>query len=287
MERLFIFLYQYRAFVTFLVLELICAWMIIENNHYQGARFFNSSTGVVASLNSFSHGMREYFMLRKINNTLAEENAYLRSQLEAHNQRQDVAQSIIALDSIVIPKLDSAVIHQFDFVSAKVVNNTINRFTNYLTINKGYHDNISPGMGVISPSGIVGKVKTVSKHYSVVTSVLHKDVRISVILKRTKDFCSAQWDGTNPDYIKLDFVPRHVKPVKGDTVVTSGYSSVYPAGIMVGVIDDIRTDETLFYDLTVKLSQDFRKISYVEIVRNQLKHELDSLQEPFVEENER
>lgn len=277
MERLFLFFYQYRAFFTFLILEVVCAWLIIENNQYQGARFFNSSNGMVANLNNFSQGVREYFLLRKINNTLAEENAYLRSQLEQYNQLRYVA----AKDS---SSIDSAIVKQFDFISAKVVSNTVHRFTNYLTINKGSIDSISPGMAVISPLGAVGKVKTVSRHYSVVTSILHKDVKVSVMLKRTGHFGSAQWDGRDPDYIKLEFVPRHVQPVVGDTIITSGFNSVYPEGVLVGVISEVKLrDEALFYDLRVKLSQDFRKLSYVEVVRSHLKHEQDSLLSPFEE----
>jgi rod shape-determining protein MreC len=280
MERLFIFLYQYRAFFTFLFFEVVCAWLIIENNQYQGARFFNSSNSAVASLNNFSQGVREYFLLRNINSTLAEENAMLRSKLETYKQIQFAEANSGLLDSL---RADSTVINQFDFISAKVVSNTVNRFTNYITINKGSVDSIAPGMAVISPMGVVGKIRNVSEHFSVVTSVLHIDVQVSVLLKKTGDFGTAQWDGRNPDFVKLKYIPTHVNAVKGDTIVTSGYNAVYPEGIMVGVIDEIKKDETLFYDITVKLSQDFRKLSFVEVVMNHLKHEQDSLQAPFSE----
>jgi rod shape-determining protein MreC len=276
MERLFLFFYQYRAFFTFLVLEVICAWLIIENNQYQSARFFNSSNTMVASLNNISQDVREYFLLRNINSTLAEENAYLRSKLERFNQAEH------SIDKRVIT--DSAVIKQFDFISAKVVNNSVDRITNYLTINKGADDGIATGMAVISPLGAVGKVKAVSKHYSVVTSILHKDYRLSVMMPRTSYFGSVRWDGKDPDLVKLEFVPRHVNPLKGDTVVTSSYNAIFPEGIIVGVIEDVKQDETLFYDLTVRLSQDFRKLSFVEVVRSHLKHEQDSLEAPFAEE---
>jgi rod shape-determining protein MreC len=276
MERLFLFFYQYRAFFTFLVLEVICAWLIIENNQYQSARFFNSSSSMVAGLNHISQDVREYFLLRNINNTLAEENAYLRSKLERFNQAQQSS------DKRVIT--DSAVIKQFDFISAKVVNNSVDRITNYLTINKGSEDGVAAGMAVISPTGAVGKIKAVSKHYSVVTSILHKDYRLSVMMPRTSYFGSVRWDGLDPDLVKLEFVPRHVNPLKGDTVVTSSYNAIFPEGIMVGVIEDVKQDETLFYDLTVRLSQDFRKLSFVEVVRSHLKNEQDSLEAPFVEE---
>jgi rod shape-determining protein MreC len=279
MERLFLFFYQYRAFFTFLLLEVICAWLIVENNRYQGAQFFNSSNSAIASLNNFSQGVREYFLLRNINSTLAQENAELRSKLEQYNQKRFLGSP----DSSLTVKVDSSVIRQYDFVSAKVVANTVHRFTNFITINKGSTDGITAGMAVISPLGAVGKVKSVSKHYSVVTSILHIDVQVSVLLKRTGYFGTAQWDGRNPDLLKLKYIPTHVNPVKGDTIITSGYNAVYPEGIMVGVIEEVEKNETLFYDLTVKLSQDFRKLAYVEVVRNHLKNELDSLQAPFLE----
>lgn len=269
MQRLFLFFYQYRAFFTFLILELICAWLIIGNNPYQGARFFNSSNGLVASMNTVSHGVREYFLLRQINSTLAEENAQLRSRFETLNQLRYITSQ---------PQIqDSSVVNQFDFVSAKVVSNTVHRFTNFITINKGSNDGVEPGMAVISSLGVVGKVRTVSPHYSVVTSILHVEVQVSALLKRTGHFGTIQWDGINPELVKLKYIPRHVQPVKGDSVVTSGYNAIFPGGIMIGKIEEIRLTDELFYDLTVKLSQDFRKLSYVEVVKNSLKAELDSL----------
>lgn len=279
MERLFIFFYQYRAFFTFLILEVVCAWLIIENNQYQGARFFNSSNSTVASLNNFSQGVREYFLLRKINSTLAEENAALRTRLEQyHQERFARAQNS---DTLAI---DSAVVKQYDFISAKVIANTVDRYTNFLTINKGTRDSVRAGMAVISPLGIVGKVKTTSRHFSVVTSLLHIDVHVSAVIKSSGYFATAQWDGIDPDFVKLKYVPRHVNPVKGDTVLTSGFNAVYPEGIMIGFIDKVTKNESLYYDIDVKLSQDFRKLSYVEVVRSQLRNELDSLQQPFAEE---
>ena len=279
MERLFLFFYQYRAFFTFLVFEVICAWLIIENNQYQSARFFNSSNKLVASLNSVSQDVREYFLLKNINSTLAEENAYLKSQLEQFNQRELAAGNPVVTDT--------AVIKQFDFVSARVVNNSVNRSTNYLTINKGSDHGIEQGMAVISPLGVVGKVKAVSNHYSVVTSILHIDYRVSVQIKRTGNFGSLRWDSHDPEYVLLEFVPRHVNPVEGDTIVTSGYNSIFPPGILVGMVAEVKPNETLFYDLKVKLSQDFRKLSYVEVVRSHLRHERDSLEAPFTEEASR
>lgn len=270
MERLFIFIYQYRAFFTFLTLELLCAWLIIENNRYQGAQFFNSSNGFVASVNNFSQGVREYFSLRDINTTLAAENAFLRQRLEAKNQAAHLGGTVT----------DSAVIKRFDFVSARIVNNSVDRFTNFMTINKGSDDGLQKNMAVISSLGAVGKIKAVSDHYAVVMSLLNIDMMVSASIKRTGHFGTIQWDGRDPEIVNLKFIPPHVKPVKGDTIVTSGYNAIFPEGIVIGIIEDVQlADAALFYDLDVKLAQDFRKLSFVTVVKSQLKHEQDSIEQ--------
>jgi rod shape-determining protein MreC len=253
-----------------LLLELFCAWLIIRNNQYQSAQFFNSSNSFVAGLNSFTNDVREYFSLRETNQFQAEEIARLRSRVEK--------QALQLENSEGSQIKDSTLLNRYEFISAKVVNNSVHRFTNFLTIDKGKDANIQPGMAVISPLGIVGKVKNVSKHYSVVTSLLNIDVMVSAFIKRTGHYGTIQWDGHDPDIVKLNFIPRHVNPVEGDTIVTSGYNAVFPQGVSIGIIEKIDlSNEALFYDLKVRVSQDFRKLSYVSIVKSNLKHELDSL----------
>ncbi|MBX2947386.1 MAG: rod shape-determining protein MreC [Cyclobacteriaceae bacterium] len=267
MERIFLFLYQYRAFFTFLLLELFCAWLIIQNNQYQGARFFNSSNSFVGGVNNFSQTMRDYFSLREVNKELAEENARLRKEVEQQNQLRATGTN----------QHDSA--SRFDFESAKVVNNSTDRYTNFITINKGSRDGIASGMAVISPNGVVGKVKMTSGHFSVVTSLLNINLRISGLLKRTGHFGTVQWDGRDPQVVEFEFIPRHVRVTVGDTVVTSGYSGVFPEGIMIGTVEKIELrEEAPFYELRVRLAQDFRKLSFVSVVKSNLLHELDSLE---------
>jgi rod shape-determining protein MreC len=271
MERLFLFIYQYRAFFTFVVLELFCFWLIVQNNQYQGARFFNSSNTVVASINNFSQSIRDYFLLSEVNRTLAEQNAELRRQVELQKNQLENSYKVTFTDSVLASR--------FDFISAKVVNNQVDRFKNFITINKGEDAGIQPGMAVISPLGAVGKVKKVSNHYSVVTSILHIDYMVSAVLKRTNHFGSVQWNGRSPDFTKFNYIPRHVKLQIGDSVVTSGFNAVFPEGILIGTISEINlSPESLTYDLTVSLSQDFRKLSYVSVVKSYLKNEQDSLE---------
>ena len=276
MERLFLFIYQYRAFFTFVVLEVFCYWLIIQNNQYQGAKFFNSSNTVVASINNFSQSIRDYFLLSDVNRTLAEENAELRKQVE--QQKQQIT------NNYKVSFSDSVLSSRFEFISAKVVNNQVDRFKNFITINRGEADGIMPGMAVISPLGAVGKVKKVSEHYSVVTSILHIDYMISAVLKKTNHFGTVQWNGKDPEFTKFNFIPRHVQPAVGDTVVTSGFNAIFPEGIMIGTISEVElSPEALTYDLTVVLSQDFRKLAYVSVVKSNLKSEQDKLEEEVEE----
>lgn len=275
MERLFLFVYQNRSFFTFLALELACAWLIVTNNHYQGAKFFNSSTGIVATMNNFSQGVRDYFQLREVNQMLAEENAALKQKINQQSQYIVTADTSIAIQ-------DSVLLNQYDFESAKVVNNHVDFFKNYLTIDKGEDQGLMPGMAVISPLGTVGKVKLVSDHFAVVTSLLHIDVMVSARLKRTEHFGTVQWDGRDPDIVQFKYIPRHVKPAVGDSVITSGFA-IFPDGIMIGTVAEVNLrDEALFYDLKVKLSQDFRKLSFVTIVKSNLHHEQDSLEQSII-----
>lgn len=271
MDRLLNFIYQYRAFFTFLLLELLCAWMVVENNQYQSTKYFNTSNRMAAALVGFSQGVREYFSLRQINRELSEENALLRTRLEQRNQ------SIYSLDVREIK--DPQIINRFDYVSAKVINNSTQLFKNFITIDKGLDYGLKPGMAVISSSGAVGKVKSVSQHYAVLISLLNIDENVSSVIKRTGHFGTIKWDGTDPRLINLQFIPRHVNPLVGDTIVTSGYNAVFPQGVLVGIVKEAYlTEEALWWNIKVELAQDFGKLSFVEVVRSNIKAEKDSLE---------
>jgi len=277
MERLLKFLYEYRAFFTFLSLELFCVWMVIENNQYQSTTYFNTSNSIAASIISTSQNIREYFSLTDINNDLAVENSVLKKKLDQRNQ---------LLYSIELNNLkDAAIINRFDYVSAKVINNSTQYYKNFVTINRGTNHGIQTGMAAISPRGAVGKVKSVSRNYAVLISLLNIDDQVSSQIKRTGHFGTVQWDGGDPLSIDLKFIPRHVKLQAGDTITTSGYNAVFPEGILIGTIKEFRlNEEAQFHSIKVKLSQDFGKLSFVEIVKSNLRQEQDSLEQKTIGE---
>ncbi len=271
MQRLFLFLYHYRAFIIFLFLEILCLWLIVENNSYQGARYFNSSNRLVGGIMQTSGSISEYFSLGEVNESLAQENARLRRELS------QLEQSLTRLDMSRMRDFDF--LNKYDFISAGVINNSTRRATNYITINRGSQDGIEPDMAVIDDYGVVGQVKAVSKRFAVITSILHTNIRVSSRLQRTGDLCTTQWDGLNPDKAKLEFLPRHVSPQVGDTVVTSGFNAIYPSDIPVGVISEVNLDEnSLWYDITIDLSADMNGLSYVYLIKNNLRIEQDSLE---------
>jgi rod shape-determining protein MreC len=265
MQRLLNFILRNRAFFTFLALELICAWLIIKNNDYQGARFFNSSNAVAAEMLTVSQNVNNYLHLRVVNQELADENARLRLLLEQKGTR--------------VLLTDSSVSKRFDFVSAAVVNNSVDLFRNFITINKGSTDSIAPGMAVINSNKAIGKVKTVSKHFAVIISLLNLDENVSAMINRTGNFGTVRWDGRDPRYTSLQFIPRHVTPLPGDSIVTSGLNAVFPEKILVGIISRAHLQPNeLFWDIQVELAQDFTKLQHVEVVRSVMKPEMDSLQ---------
>ena len=277
MERLLKFILEYRAFFTFLLLELFCVWLVVENNQYQSTKYFNTSNRMSASIISTSQNIREYFSLRDINVRLADENSKLLKKLDQRDQ------ILYALDLRSIK--DTAIINRFDYVSAKVINNSTRYYKNFITIDKGKANGLEPGMAAISEFGVVGKVKSVSDHFSVLISLLNIDDQVSSKIKRTGHFGTVQWDGTDPRFIDLKYIPRHVVPEVGDTVVTSGYNAVFPEGILIGVIKSHQlSEEGQFYTIKVELSQDFGKLSFVEIVKSNLKKEKDLVEHSTIGE---
>lgn len=283
MQQLFLLLYQYRATLIFILFEVLCVWLIVQNNFYQRARFFNSSNAVAANILAVSNNIGDYFALEKVNQQLAEENASLRELLQYGAPMVQKPDSALFADSAFIAE-DSAAVIQFEYITAQVISNSIRRLTNYITINKGSADGVERGMGVIGPEGVVGNVKAVSENFAVINSLLHTDIQISAKVKRTQDLGTVRWNGVDFTTASLRYVPRHVELQPGDTVVTSGYNALFPQGIMIGVVKSIEErEETQFYDITIDLAVDFNELSYVYVIKNLLRPEIDSLKTEAIE----
>lgn len=277
MQQLLLLLYQYRATLIFILFEVFCAWLIVGNNYYQRASFLNSSNAVAANILGVSSNISDYFSLKTVNQQLAEENAKLREQLQ-----QNFRLTELIPDSLAIEDSDTTV--QYEFIMAKVISNSVRRVNNYITVSKGSVNGVERGMGVIGPDGVVGTVKAVSSKFSVINSLLHTNIQVSAKIKRTQDLGTVRWNGTDFTTASLNYVPRHVQLETGDTIVTSGYNSLFPPGIIIGVVDEIEErKEVQFYDIIIKLAVDFNELSYVYIIKNHLQADIDSLQTEAIE----
>jgi rod shape-determining protein MreC len=248
-----------------LFLEIIAVYLIVQNNHYQKTVFLNNTNNLVGYLYETKNQVIEYFKLEKTNNELAKDNAKLKSL--AFSSFQPLFGENIVLN-------DTVYFQQYTYMAAKIVNNSVNKRENYLTLNKGNLNNIEPGMGVISGKGVIGIVKNVSSHYATVISILHPKTSISAKFKKNQYFGSVVWDGKNYRYGKLKDIPLHVPVNKGDTIVTSGYSTIFPANIPIGVVVDFYKPEgENFFDITIEFTQDYQQLSYAYVVKNLTKHE--------------
>jgi rod shape-determining protein MreC len=227
---------------------------------------------VTANIVSFTGSVTSYLNLRDKNRELIERNGQLEIEL-LRLQRQ--VETMIA-DTVSFRGFINEPARQFpyDVIMAKVVNNSVTYLSNYITIDKGRRDGISPDMGVVSEGGVVGIVSTVSDYYSVVIPLLNPKFRLSCKVLGSSYFGSMSWDGRSTRYAKLDELPRHVEFKEGDTIVTSGFSAIFPEGIMVGNVSSFeRQRDDNFYSLTVKLTTDFHRLSSVMVIKNYRQNE--------------
>jgi rod shape-determining protein MreC len=271
MRRLFLLIYQYRAFFTFILLEVISFWLVIGNSPFHNAAFFNTSNNIVASIFGVRQGVYQYFNLVNENDNLAKENAFLRDLIS----QQTI--EVVKADTSLIPLADTAI--QYIYIPAKVINNSARKINNYLTVDKGRKDGLEPGMGAISSFGVVGVIKTVSNNYATLYSLLHGEMQVSSLLGRLNVFCTTKWDGIDPLYANLLYIPRHVELQEGDTITTSGYNAIFPQGIPIGRIKSFSIEENqTFYNVVIELSSDFQSLSHVYLISNYYRQEKDSVE---------
>jgi rod shape-determining protein MreC len=230
----------------------------VNYNHTQREIFINSSNRFSAFFLEISGNVKGYFSLKKANDELSRQNAYLSTLLpESSIKSKDITNSLNELN-------DSA---NYIYKPAKVINNSINKSNNYITINRGSSSNIKSGTGIISARGLVGIVYNVSKNYSVVISLLNTKFRVSAKLRNSEYFGSLSWDSKSYQHAILSEIPSHVFLQAGEAIVTSGYSAIFPENILIGTIESFELGKGEgFYTIKVKLSVDFKNLTYVENV---------------------
>jgi rod shape-determining protein MreC len=265
MKSLFLFLYKFRAFITLILLEAFCAFLIIQNSQYHRALFFNSSNSTIGSILAVSKNITQYFNLIQINEELATDNAKLKNNLHAFEQLPDS----IRYDST----------RSLNFIKARVINNSVDLRHNMITIDVGENDGIRKDMAVIGGGGIIGKTLYVGKRFTLVRSLLNTSTMVSAKIKGKVNIGTVQWAGSDPYIVDLLYVPRHYLLSVGDTVLTNGYSGIFPEDIQIGTIYSIDLlNDVPFFNIKVKLVNDFYKLAYIEVAEVVHAPEIDSLQ---------
>ncbi|QQL50110.1 rod shape-determining protein MreC [Mucilaginibacter ginkgonis] len=270
MRNLLIFINKYNAFFFFLIFQVSALIIYIKYNSFQRATFINSSNEVTGNIYGRVNKLNQYLYLKESNDSLMAENARLRGRLTGAFY-QDTAAKHTVVDTINK--------QQYTYIGAKVINNSINKSNNYLTINRGSIAGIQKDMGVISSAGLVGLVVNVSPHFATIRSFLHKDTKVSAMLTDTKDIGSMIWnEESGPNTGLLIDVPNHVKPRVGEPVVTSGFS-LWPAGIPIGKVSNLKAKGGGFFlNMEVKLAVDYSRLEYVYVVTNKLAVEQAALE---------
>lgn len=257
-----------RALITlsvFILLEGLAIILVSNNSIIQQYRLMESVRSCQAFFWRQGEEIRYFFSLKKVNQDLLEQNRMLLDELERTSHYEEG----------ILPLVNDT--SSFSLTIARVIKNSVNKQHNYLVIDKGSLDGMKEDMGVITSIGVIGHIKSVGKHYSLVTSFLDINHNVSAIIKRNGTFGPVKWDGKQADKATLVEIPLHTEIIVGDTIVTSGYSTIYPANIPIGTIVDSKLVDGINYHLTIKLFENFCSLNYVYVVKNLSRTELDYL----------
>lgn len=240
--------------------------MLSKSSKTHEAFFAATANEVTGNINKRYSSVSEYFSLKKINKQLNDENARLRNLLKSDFEISDTS-ILFRTDTLLIDSLNR--FRKYTYLPARVVGNTVSSNTNYLEIERGRKQGVEKGMSVISPQGVVGIVVEVSDNYCRAMSLLHRNMRISSMLKKNNSMGDIEWDGADPHFVIMRKVSKSAHVAIGDTVVTSTYSSNFPSNIMIGTVVKINPETaTSFNNLKLRTSTDFFSIQYVYIIKN-------------------
>jgi len=260
---------KYHFTIIFILLEIVSFSLIIRHNEYQRAIFSESASTLFGNISSTITSIKDYFRLKEMNESLANENILLKNRLEEYEFLRDtIIHGTVVQDSIPV----------YEYIGAKQVNATYNRTKNYITLNRGRKNGLQKEMAVCTPEGIVGLIQDLSDHFAVVIPLINVDSRISAKIKKNNYYGSLQWDGNDYAYSYLNDIPYHVEVNAGDTIVTSGLSKIFPEGIVVGYVESVDKETANFLKIKVKLAVDFKRINHVYVILNNKKNEQTSLE---------
>jgi len=264
----------------FIAMEIAAIGMIKHNGEAQNFFLSKWSHAVMAKLWGGTESVRDYFLLRKHNEELAQENYNLGLQLK---------QAQLQLDQYLTENFvpdSSNVVGGFLYGKATIAKISRNKQHNYIIIDKGRKDGVTSETGIITPSGVIGIVDAVGENYSYAVSLMNTNLSVSARIGSEGGVGPLSWDGKSTNGAVLKEIPLQVKFHAGDTVYTSGYSNIFPSGIPIGEIEGSKIVNGATYDIQVRLFQDFNSVRYVTLVTNVGKKEIEELEKAEEKEEE-
>ncbi|MDR0573762.1 MAG: rod shape-determining protein MreC [Tannerella sp.] len=271
MQKLLAFIVAKRHWFIFVLCEIFSFVLIYRNNAYQRNMMLSSANVITSGISSVSSTAFSYFDLQKVNQELLERSSLLEMEVLKLREQLDgmTVDSISFKKDIIFADSLFSGNYTYKYITARVVNNSVVYMNNYITIDKGAKDGIRPDMGVVSPQGVAGIVATVNDRYSVVISLLNVKFKVNCKVRHTNYFGALSWKGDAMKYAYLEQLPTHATFQTGDTIVTSGYSAVFPPGIMVGVVESYsKQNDDNFYSLKVRLATDFHSLNVLFVIDN-------------------
>ncbi len=271
MQQLIYFIQKYRYFLFFLFLELIAFQLIINNLNFHNSKFINSASSITGDFYKKTNSIRDYFQLDIENKELLNENLILKNKLERLSQK---------IDTVAVTKIfeKTNASQRYSYLQGRIEKNQFRNNYNFLTINLGKKDSITPEMGVINSKGILGIVENVLHRYSRVRSILNKSSKINAKLKNSNYFGTLTWDGFDYNITQLLDIPRQAKLKVGDTIITGGMSSIFPEGIPIGSIDTIVNGASIKRVINIKLFNDMSSLKNIYVVKDFDKQQLMNLE---------
>ncbi|RYD81382.1 MAG: rod shape-determining protein MreC [Sphingobacteriales bacterium] len=271
MGNIFAFFSKYHRFFLFLLLEIICLYLVVSFNHKQNSAYLALSSEVSGQLQTAYNNVDIYFHLNRVNDSLMAENKRLRDQLITSKIIDTTKASVV---------IDTTFKQRYIHIPGEIVNNSVTSRNNYLTLAIGKNKGVGPHLGVVSTVGIVGITRTSSNNFTSVLSVLHTDFTVSAEIKEIKEIGSVIWDGRNPSIVILKNIPMHIKISKGQHVVTSPYSNVFPQGTPIGIIQNFEVKSgDAFYTVYVKLATDMRNVRQAYVINDLVREEQEKVEE--------
>ena len=276
MRNLLNFILKNGHCFLFLLLEIASFLLLFRFNHYQGSVGFTSSNRVMGRIYAFSAEISSFFQLSTANTQLTQRNLELQIENQLLREALSLRSKNDELDRIVATSPDK----NYTIIPATIINNSLNRPDNYITLDKGSADGVRSEMGVVNGNGIVGIIYLTSEHYSLAISLLNSKSSISCKFKNNDYFGYLKWRGSDSRFAYLEDVPRHALFQRGDTIVTSGYSAVFPKGLLVGRVDSIAdSKDGLSYLLRIQLANDFACLDDALIISNKKRQEQYTLEQ--------